>query len=127
MIQESCTLFSKAENSKVRIVTLTQYYLKVVSVNCSLAFLALLQYDTEHRSQLYQVDTKTPFGQHSYDTVIDCIIFELDIHLFTVIINVRIYMYMHSRPQIHVQAVGLYKAFFVTVRAGTAYRHLFSK
>src|SRR6218665_4099957 len=125
MIQESCTLFSKAENSKVRIVTLTQDYLKIVSGKCSLAFLALRQNDTEHRSQLYPVDTKTPFGL--LYTVIDCIIFELDIHLFTVIIGVRIYMYMHSRPQIHVQAVGLYKAFFVTVRAGTAYRHLFSK
>jgi len=56
--------------------------------------------------QLSQVDTKTPFGQHSYYTVIDCIISEPDIHLFTVIIGVGIYM--HSRPQIHVQAVGLW-------------------
>ena len=35
-------------------------------------------------------------------TVIDCIISELDIHLFTVIISVG--LYMHSRSQIHVQA-----------------------
>ena len=47
---------------------------------------------------------KPHFGQHSFCAVIDCINSELDIHLFTVIISVGIYM--HSRLQIHVQAVG---------------------
>ena len=106
MIQVSCTLFSKAEKQSKNYCDIDQILRKqrVRKMPCRF-FLALLQNDTEHRSQLYPVDTKTPFGQHSYYTVIDCIISELGIHLFMVIIGVGIYM--HSRLQIHVQAVGL--------------------
>ena len=50
----------QGRKSKVRIiVTLTKYYLNNVSVKCPIACLALLQNDTEHRSRLYPVDTKT--------------------------------------------------------------------